>query len=174
MFPGVWFPWLQSRSHDPWTLLHLATSDQRTVRLLGVRALADDHSWNGKSLYSTLMSNCKVNVLSLFTIFPDCAALHLVQRPSIVHSLIDKMIDTCLSKSISLMNLNSLLNNDGILSQSYLILSYLDAEYQMLAQRCDSRTSVGLARTFTADPRFFLTMPKLQEPTQVWYFRTIL
>ena len=47
---GLWFPWLQSKSHNPWTLLQLAHSKEHSVRLLGVKALAADHGWSGSNI----------------------------------------------------------------------------------------------------------------------------
>ena len=41
------FPWIQSYSDDPWTLLRLAHSPDPRVRCLGVRALAQQHHWHG-------------------------------------------------------------------------------------------------------------------------------
>nr|KAG5695033.1 hypothetical protein BaRGS_015857 [Batillaria attramentaria] len=36
----VWFPWLQSKSNDPWTILQLCKSNNKAVQYLGVKALA--------------------------------------------------------------------------------------------------------------------------------------
>ncbi|XP_076447448.1 protein SERAC1-like [Babylonia areolata] len=43
---GVWFPWLQSKSQDPFTLLDLCRSKNPAIRKLGVRALAAKTAWD--------------------------------------------------------------------------------------------------------------------------------
>lgn len=40
-----WIPWLHSKSTDAWTLLHLCKSELKSTRLLGVRLLASEKSW---------------------------------------------------------------------------------------------------------------------------------
>lgn len=41
---AFWSPWLQSKSHDPWTLLSLCESQVKAIRLLGISALTSK-SW---------------------------------------------------------------------------------------------------------------------------------
>lgn len=43
------------------------------------------------------------------------------------------------------------------------LLVTLDHEYRMVAQSCDHRTLVGLARISDVDERLFLTPPAMQE-----------
>ncbi|KAL8613066.1 hypothetical protein ACOMHN_008835 [Nucella lapillus] len=43
---GVWFPWLQSKSQDPFMLLELCHSKNPAVRKMGVRALSAKTSWD--------------------------------------------------------------------------------------------------------------------------------
>ncbi|XP_064600503.1 protein SERAC1-like [Liolophura sinensis] len=92
-----WFPWLRTRSDDPWTLLRLAQSNNHTVRLLGVQALASKHHWKNH-------------------------------------------------------------------------------QYRQIAQACDMRTLVGLARSAQVDQRYFLPPPTLlhEEKSEEDQFREIL
>ena len=57
-------------------------------------------------------------------------------------------------------------------------LSLNDAEYNALAQACEPKTAVGLARTSGVDPRFFLSPPpmstELRETALIELFRDIL
>ncbi|CAH1785151.1 unnamed protein product [Owenia fusiformis] len=78
----VWFPWVQSHSHNRWTLLRLAQSNDHNVRLMGVEALSKQTDW-------------------------------------------------------------------------------CDSDYLEIAQACDARTLIGLARSPETDLRFFLPPPKL-------------
>ena len=50
------FPWIQSYSDDPWTLLRLADSPDPRVRSMGVMALAQQHHWHGTSLLVILVA----------------------------------------------------------------------------------------------------------------------
>lgn len=43
----VWFPWLQTKSGDPFILLKLSESEDPQVRRLGVHALSQQHDWEG-------------------------------------------------------------------------------------------------------------------------------
>ena len=49
------------------------------------------------------------------------------------------------------------------LSGRNLITVIVDSEYRCIAQACDRRTSVGLARYPNTDPRFFRKFPKLSQ-----------
>lgn len=49
IFSEFWIPWLHSKSTDAWTLLHLCKSELKSTRLLGVRLLASEKSWECKS-----------------------------------------------------------------------------------------------------------------------------
>ncbi|XP_071090871.1 protein SERAC1-like [Haliotis cracherodii] len=78
-----WFPWLQSHSQDPWTLLKLTRSADRKTRWLGVKAIAEMEDWEDYQ-YRYIAQACDGRTLVGLARSPDVGLRFFLPPPRLV------------------------------------------------------------------------------------------
>ncbi|XP_046563458.1 protein SERAC1-like [Haliotis rubra] len=78
-----WFPWLQSYSQDPWTLLKLTKSADRKTRWLGVKAIAEMEDWEDYQ-YRYIAQACDGHTLVGLARSPDVGDRFFLPQPKLV------------------------------------------------------------------------------------------